>query len=207
MRTLAGDLTQPEFVARVGELADESVGLVVHSAGISSMGKFLDLDLEPQLKAVDLHCRTSVALASMFGRSMRARGRGGIILLSSNSAFLHAPLIANYAATKSYTLSLAEALWEELGRENVDVLGLVPGMTQTAMFQGSQPDARRVARFVQPPDVVVDGALRALGKQPVYVSSATDRIAAGLFSRVLPRRWSLALARKSMTYFFPQHDD
>lgn len=203
----AGDLTDPAFVARVAGLADASVGLLVHSAGITSMGRFLDLDLDHQLRAVDLHCRTSLALAHAYGRAMRARGRGGIVLLSSNSAFLHAPLVANYAATKAYTLALAGALWEELGRDGVDVLGLVPGMTRTALLDASQPDMKRAGWLVQTPDVVADGALAALGTQPVYISSMADRIAAGLFSRVLPRTWSLALARRSMTYFFPQHGD
>ena len=205
VRTLVGDLTSLDFVSEVSSFADASVGLVVHSAGITSMGPFLDLELEPQLRAVELHCRTSVALAHAFGRSMRARGSGGIVLLSSNSAFLHSPLIANYASTKAYTLSLSNALWEELRHVGVDVLGLVPGMTETALLAASHPDRGRAAWFIQTPEVVVDGALAALGKQPTYVSSASDRIAAGLFGRVLPRTWALALARRSMTYFFPQH--
>lgn len=204
---LVGDLTDPAFVDRVCRLADERVGLVVHSAGITSMGRFLDLAIEPQLRAVELHCRTSVAFAHAFGRTMRARGGGGIVLLSSNSAYLHAPLVSNYAATKAYTLALGEALWEELRHEGVDVLVLVPGMTATALLDGSSPNLERAASFIQTPEAVVDGALAALGNEPVYVSSAKDRIAATLFKRLLPRRMALALARRSMTYFFPQHGE
>jgi short-subunit dehydrogenase len=45
---------------------------------------------------------------------MAARERGGIVLVSSLSATHGSPLIANYAATKTYNLVLAEGRWGEL---------------------------------------------------------------------------------------------
>lgn len=201
---LAGDLTDSQFVQQLTDLADtREIGLVVHSAGITSMGEFLEMPLEPQLKAVELHCVVTARLMHAFGRPMRARGRGGLVLLSSNSAILRAPFVANYAATKAYTLALGEALYEELRQQGVDVLALVPGMTDTPLFAASQPVMGRARSFMQSPEDVVDGALVALGRQPVYISSASDRVAANVLGALLPRKVALRLARRSMGYFFP----
>lgn len=204
VRTLVGDLTDPAFVERLSRLASElEVGLLVHCAGVAHVGSFLGLSIEDHVCAVDLHCRASVALARAFAEPMRRRGRGGIVLLSSNSAYLHTPLIANYAATKAYTLALAEALWEELRHHGVHVLGLAPGMTKTPLLLGSRPDSGRVARLMLEPEALVARALARLGKGPSYVPTLSDRMAAVLFARLLPRRWSLPLARRSVEWFFP----
>jgi uncharacterized protein len=204
VRCMAGDLTSPDFVEEVAAVRDSAeVGLLVSNAGIALLGPFLELPLEPQLRALDLHCRASLALTHRFGQPMKARGRGGIVLLSSNSAFLHTPLIANYAATKAYTLALADALYEELRHEGVDVMALAPGMTRTAALLGSNIDVSRAKKLIREPREVAEEALAHLGKTPAYVSSASDRFAAFFFGRLLPKKLSLSLAKKSVGYFYP----
>jgi len=207
VRPMRLDLSDPVEVERLTRVAtSEPVGLVVHAAGIHLAGPMVDLPYELQLRSIDLHCRTSFALAYSFAKPMRARKRGGVILLSSNSAILSSPLMANYSATKAYTLALASALWEELRHDGVDVLALVPGMTDTPAFNAQRPNARAKS-FIKTPEAVVEGALANLGNGPVHITSFSDRIAAGVFGRLLPRAWSLPLARRSLYYFFPHLRD
>jgi len=112
---LAGDLTDSQFVQQLTDLADtREIGLVVHSAGITSMGEFLEMPLEPQLKAVELHCVVTARLMHAFGRPMRARGRGGLVIVSSTGAFQGLPWSAVYGATKAFDLLLGEALAVEV---------------------------------------------------------------------------------------------
>jgi uncharacterized protein len=204
VRCLVGDLVSPEFVEEVARVRESNdVGLLVSNAGIALIGPFLELPLEPQLRALDLHCRASLALAHRFGQPMKARGRGGIILLSSNSAFLHTPFIANYAATKAYTLALAEALYEELRLDGVAVMALAPGMTRTAALLDSNIDLERAKKLIREPSEVAEEALARLGTTPSYVSSAGDRFAAFFFGRLLPAKLSLRLAKRSVRYFYP----
>ena len=66
-----------------------------------------------------------------FAGPMVARGRGGIVLLSSGAGFVGAPNMVAYGATKAFDTVLAEALWAELHDQGVDVLGLVLGLTDT----------------------------------------------------------------------------
>jgi uncharacterized protein len=198
-----GDLTDTEFVSALAARCEtDSIGLMIHAAGVSSMGRFLDLPLDALRREIDLHCHASLELTHAAGRAMRARGRGGIVLLSSNSAVLRSPYVSNYAATKSYTLTLAESLYEDLRHDGVDVLGLVPGMTSTALLEEARPNVGRASALITTPEAVVAGALEALGREPTYFPSAADRLAAALFARLLPRKLGLVLARRSMTYFF-----
>jgi len=203
-RPLVLDLTSDALVPTVRALAAElPIGLLVCNAGLSHMGRLHDLDLEAQLGVVDLNCRATLALTHVLGAPMRARGRGGILLLSSSSALLHTPLLANYVATKAYNLALAEALWEELRHEGVDVLGLAPGIVRTGAIARRAPDPRGSRGLVSEPDAVVEKALAALGHRPSLVPGLTDRLGALVLGSLVPRRFALPLARRALLRVFP----
>jgi hypothetical protein len=48
------------------------------------------------------------------------------------------------------------------------------------------------------PNSVALGALRALGRQPAVVPTWTDRMSAGLLSKLLPRSWTLSIIKRSI---------
>src|SRR5262245_10583178 len=127
-RVVAADLAHSlgiEAVTSATQALD--VGLLVAAAGFGTSGAFLAADLERELRLLDVNCRAPLLLAHHFGRRLAARGRGGIVLLSSILAFQGVPQTAHYAATKAYVQSLAEALGRELGPLGVDVLASAPG--------------------------------------------------------------------------------
>jgi uncharacterized protein len=66
-----------------------------------------------------------------FGGRMVARGRGGVVLVTSGAAWAGARYIATYGATKAFDLVLAEGLWAEWHDRGVDVLTIVLGATDT----------------------------------------------------------------------------
>jgi uncharacterized protein len=206
--TLSGDLLEGDFVERVAaEPGRRELGLFVHCAGMYAMGHFVDLPIEPQLSAIDLHCRVGARLVHAAARPMKARGRGALVLVSSNSALLRAPYVANYCATKAYLLTLAEALYEELRPHGVEVLGLVPGMTDTPSLAASRPDPRRASRIMITPAQVVTSAIACLGEVPVCIPTFLDRVAAGVLGGLVPRRMSRLLVGRSMRYYYPQLED
>ena len=183
------------------------IGLLVSNAGISPMGRFLDIPIETHFETLDLNCRATLALCHVVGRAMVGRGRGAVVIVSSESAFVGAPFFAHYAATKGYALNLSYGLWEELRERNVDVLGVCPGLTNTAPIRQLGLDRHR-SIFVplNEPSRVVEGALRALGRQPVVVPVWMDRFSANLMGRVLPRKWALSLVGRSMKKMKPELD-
>ena len=95
-----------------------------------------------QLAAIDVNVRGPLALAHRFGRRLAARGSGGIVLLSSLTAFQGSPFVATYGASKSFLLSLAEGLWFELAPRGVDVLAVCAGATRTPNYLAALAAAR-----------------------------------------------------------------
>ena len=198
VRTLSLDLGRDDATARVVAAAEGlDIGLLVYNAAFSAIGPFLDRPLADHLREIATNCRTPLGLAYTFGQSMRQRGRGGIILMSSLSASQGSALIANYAATKAYNLLLAEGLWEELRGAGVDVLACRAGAVSTPNYLQSLARAGRPA--VSPPAgampaaAVVAATLAGLGQAGSLIPGFSNQAAAFVLGRVLPRGLAIRL--------------
>ena len=165
---------------------EHEIGLLVANAAWSPVGPFIETDLEALLTAVDVNSRATVVLAHELGRAMAARGRGGIIVMSSLAAETGTAQVALYSATKAFNLVLAEGLWYELRDQGVDVIAIRPGSTRTASWQKTQPAEGDVSDAMEPAEVVAD-ALARLGTTPSTPSGEANREAERYF-RSLPRR-------------------
>lgn len=150
---------------------DRDVGLLILNAGADDNGAlFLDQDLAAWLTLTRRNVVTTLAACHHFGRAMRARGRGGMILVGSGACYLGLPGIAVYGATKAYQLVLGEALWAELKPRGVDVLNLVMGRTDTPAHRDLL--ARRGIPF--PDDCASADAVAALGLERLGHGPSVD---------------------------------
>src|SRR5205823_12430022 len=73
---VAIDLTEPDAPARLlAETVERNleIDLLINNAGFGSMGDFAKLDLELELKMIDLNVRSLVELTHRFLTSMRER--------------------------------------------------------------------------------------------------------------------------------------
>src|SRR6266513_2646975 len=168
---VAMDLAEPDAPARLIEETqqrDLQIDFLINNAGFGSMGDFAQLDLERELKMIDLNIHSMVELTHRFLQPMRERRSGRIINVASTAGFQGVPFMATYAATKAFVLSFSEALWEENRPYGIRVMALCPGVTNTNFFEASRMQ-RPPARTSQTVDEVVDTALRALkrGKSSV----------------------------------------
>jgi short-subunit dehydrogenase len=182
VRTQSVDLTSPNLMEDIETLvAGVDVGLLIYNAGAESgSGNFVERPLGDALHLVDLNCRGPVLLAHRFGKEMAARGRGGIILMSSMSAGAGGAYTAMYSASKAFDRTLAEGLWIELGQVGVHVVGIISGLVDTP--------AMRHLKFAVGPDAfpLMDAddaaaeAIAALPKGPMWVIGDSNReMAAG----------------------------
>lgn len=198
------DLGRQDLLDVLAEaLGGIEVGLLINNAAKGGITPFFTASLTEQLSAVDVNVRAPLLLSHHFGRRMIDRGRGGIIFLSSASALQGTALAASYAGTKAFNLILAEGLWYEAARHGVDVLGLMPGPTQTAGFAQSAPRLAGSGARLMDPEAVVAEALDALGRQPSVVSGRMNRFAMQLMSRVLPRATAIRLISRTMERMYP----
>jgi len=189
VRTLALDLGATDLHARVAAACDGlEVGLVVYNAAHSVIGPFVDRPLAEQLAVLDVNCRGPLVLAHLFGGAMARRGRGGLLIMGSMAGGQGGPGLVSYAASKAFDGVLAEGLWAELGQRGVDVLCCRAGATRTRGFESSRPVGKVP---LMEPGPVVEQALAALGRGPTVVAGWLNKVAALLFGRLLPRRWSI----------------
>ena len=163
---------------------DLDVGLFVAAAGFGTSGPILRADLEKERAMLDVNCYAPLAHSVHFGQRFAARGRGGIILMSSLVGWQGTPWAAHYAATKAYVQALAEAMHTELKPSGVDVLVSAPGPVHSGF--AAQSDMRMGAASA--PEEVAQASLAALGSQTTVVP--------GLLSKFLT--YSLATLPRSV---------
>jgi short-subunit dehydrogenase len=191
VRTATADVARPDLLAVLDALAGEDeVGLLVHNAAFSALGPFLDRSLADLNQVIDLNCRAPVAMAHHFGKKMAARGRGGILLMSSLAGGQGTPMVATYAASKAFETILAEGLWDELRPAGIDVLACRAGATRTPSYEASRP-RKKVPMMESGP--VVEDALAALGRQPVVVAGRFNRAVNFVMQRLLSRSAAIRL--------------
>ena len=131
---LTADLNNPDDLARVeARIASEQkpVELVVNNAGFGSSGRFDELDPDRLDSEIGLNIGALTRLSHAAIKTMRPRGKGYLLNVSSVAGFQPAPRLAVYAATKAYVLSLSESLHEECRGSGVHVTALCPGLTKT----------------------------------------------------------------------------
>jgi hypothetical protein len=193
VRPLVLDLARPDLAAAVAAATDGlAIGLYVHNAAFAPMGPFLDRPLADHERVLAVNCRAPAVLAHALGRAMRARGRGGIVLMSSLAGLQGGPLLAHYTATKAYNLVLAEGLWDELRAAGVDVLASCAGATRTPGYLATTKVESKLAP-VMDPGPVVTATLAALGRRPSVIPGFGNRVAAFFMQRLLPRRAAVRL--------------
>ena len=144
------DLTRMDTPVRIGhELTARGLepAFVVNNAGFGLVGRAAELDRGEQLAMIDLNMRALTDLSIRFIDSL-ARHRGGILNVASVSAFLPGPGMALYHATKSYVVSLSEALHTELAPLGIRVSVLCPGPVPTEFQQRAGFDPRQLPRML-----------------------------------------------------------
>ncbi|MFC0206123.1 SDR family NAD(P)-dependent oxidoreductase [Novosphingobium soli] len=127
------DLAQDDAAQQLLTLAQgREVGLLILNAGADPNGAlFLDGALADWDTLAARNVMTTMRALHLFGAAMKARGRGGMMVVGSGACYGGLPGIGVYAASKAFDLVLCEALWAELAPYGVDVLSYVIGRTDT----------------------------------------------------------------------------
>ncbi len=189
-RAVVVDLTAPGFLELIETaVSDIEIGLLINNAGSGVPGAFLKQSMASRTKVIQLNVTAPMQLAYHFGQQMSQRKRGGIILVSSISAYMGTPYMSNYAATKAYLLTLGEGLNVELKQNGVDVSVLVPGPTRTEMAEAEGTDFSDMPNmmWMDAADVAAAG-LNALGQKAAVVPGGVNKMMSFMMTRMMPRK-------------------
>lgn len=174
IKSVVADLSANEGVTEIIRASTGlTIGLLINNAGFGTSGLFVDSSLHAEINMLRLNCESVLALTHYFSRHFKEQGRGGIVFLSSLVAFQGVPYAANYAASKAFVQSFAEALAVEMEPFNVDIVAAAPGPVESGF--GHRADMQ-ITNSISPEKI---GApiLKALGRQ--------TNVVPGLLSKVL----------------------
>ena len=182
------------------------VDVLVNCAGVLEQGAFTSIDHVKHQAIIDLNISGLTAMLNAFVPGMVERGSGRVLNVASIAAFQPIPMLASYAASKAYVLSLSESLAEELRNTGVTVTALCPGITATHMLTqaaGANDKLSQLPGFlISDVQVVADLAFAATMKGDAICVPGAFNQAAMLASRGAPkwlvRRMGGLLGRRAL---------
>jgi len=127
------DVTDTESVEALLGRIDEAFGdvhvLVNNAGGVAYPRSWEDKPRTEMEWEVDLNVWGVVNCTNAVGARMLARGEGAIVNITSNSALEPSAgnMVANYAGTKGYVMSMSKALAYEWGPKGVRINCVSPG--------------------------------------------------------------------------------
>jgi 3-hydroxy acid dehydrogenase/malonic semialdehyde reductase len=168
--TVAGDLNDKAFVdALAGQVRD--VDIMVNNAGILKYAPLMDMTDEDCEDMFRTNVLASFRVTLAVARSMMARRRGHIIVMTSIAAREVYQLGVIYCATKHALSAFARGLRIELQGSGIKVTEIAPGMVDTDIrASSSHPrvlEALKVRKFTGlTPDEVAQAVVYAAGAAP-----------------------------------------
>jgi NADP-dependent 3-hydroxy acid dehydrogenase YdfG len=150
IETMVGDLNDARFVDELANKARD-VDILVNNAGILKYAPLMDMtDAECQ-EMFRTNVLASFRVTLAVARSMMARRRGHIIIMTSIAAREVYQLGVIYCATKHALSAFARGLRIELQGHGIKVTEIAPGMVDTGIRAGSNHprvlEALKVRKF------------------------------------------------------------
>lgn len=180
---------------------------LINNAGFGSVGDFLKLELDHELRMIDLNIRALVAVTHRYLPGMRERKTGTIINVSSAAGFQPIPFMATYAATKAFVTSFSVAIAEENRPLGIEVLALCPGSTKTNFFAASNIDRPIQVKGQQTAEQVVETALKAVRRGRAKAVSGFANFVGSLFGGYLPNAITTRVMAKALRPKYQGPDD
>lgn len=150
VRVLQVDLSDAAAVERLEQaLASETIDVLINNAGVGHMEFFETTTPSTLHKMVELNITSLVRLTRALSPGMVARGRGGILNISSAFAFSFLPQFAVYAATKHFVSAFSEGLRLDLSGTGVTVTQACPGPVASEFGAVAGTEHLTIQRFIR----------------------------------------------------------
>lgn len=130
--------------------------LVLNAADQGLGMKIFENPLTDLMKVINTNVVWNFCLCEQAARRMKEQGGGNIIFINSNTAYRAIPDRVAYVASKGGQLGLMRALALDLGKYNIRVNAILPGMIKTDRWEKNPEFYAKVpSRFTPLGDVAV----------------------------------------------------
>ncbi|MCW2505915.1 MAG: short-chain dehydrogenase [Actinomycetia bacterium] len=171
-------------------LADDGrpVDLLVNNAGIGLAHSFVNNSIDDEERLLAINVRAVMRLTHAALPGMIARGRGGVINVSSVAGF--APMLPGhtYSASKAWVTNFSESLYTSMRPRGVRVMALAPGFVRTEFHDSAGIDMDKLSdwQWLDADDVVRTALADLRRWRPVSTPSVAYKVLGGL-ARHVPR--------------------
>jgi NAD(P)-dependent dehydrogenase (short-subunit alcohol dehydrogenase family) len=174
------DLADRASIDAAAKSIESAVGAphaVVHNAGIMAAGCVEEMDIDVWQELFNTNLFGPVALTKALLPSMRAAGRGRIVVISSEGGVRGMPTIAAYSAVKGASERWAEAMAGEVAPFGLGVTILVAGTFDTDILtDAGVQDYRGLDGPYGPINTNIDRR----GRLAIRIAGTPERFARGL---------------------------
>lgn len=182
------DVTSEDDVGALVDAAVKHYGsldIMVNNAGFTRDASLRNLTLDDFKAVIDVHMSGSWLGIRAAADVMREQKSGSIINVSSLSGKQGNRGQTNYSAAKAGIIGMTKAAAKELGRHNVRVNAIQPGLIDTAMIRQMKPEVLEsrlteipLGRLGQPDDVA-NVVLFLASDLSAYLTGITIEISGG----------------------------
>jgi len=116
------------------------VDILVNNAGVAKMTRLLELTEAEWDRTMNINIKGQFLCSKAVIAQMIKQKRGKIVNIASLAAHIGAPGLAAYGASKGGVVQLTKALAVELGKYNIMVNAVSPGLTMTELIKSAVKD-------------------------------------------------------------------
>ena len=130
VKVLALDLSNPSNFNYVKEFSNAHnmfINNLVNCAGFGDRTDFVEMDIDKQIKMVELNCNAQMYLMHAYLKEMINAKEGHILNISSIAAFVPGPYMVTYHASKAFLSNLSQGIERELKGTGVKLTTVCPG--------------------------------------------------------------------------------
>lgn len=130
--------------------------LVLNAANLGIRQRFFDVSAEEFMDVINTNIGWNFMLSRQAALRMREKGGGSIVFINSNTAYRAIPDRVSYSASKSGALGMMRAMALDLGKYNIRVNAVLPGMIKTDRWESNYNDCRNAPSNYTPLGDIAD---------------------------------------------------
>lgn len=157
--------------------------LVNNAAANPHYGPTLEFPESAFDKIMQVNVQSVLELTKLVQPSMKARGGGSIVNISSIAGLTPDAGLGMYSVSKAALNMLTKVLAKELGSDGIRVNAVCPGLIKTKFSQALWEDEKTLARFTKHLPIARMGTVEEIARLTLFLASpASDYCTGGIYT-------------------------